>query len=166
MQTVGPRLLAAVRREIPASEIGVAWKPASDMVWDFLRQQPGTRTDGHNIFVYSASTKPGLIICDFGVEVARTFEPVGEVQVTRTPGGEVAVAVHKGPYSVLNEAYDAIEEWMRAHRRESAGYTWEIYADPPPDPNETETTVLRLLRQTRPQIEPRGWRLRAVADPS
>ncbi|MFH8252617.1 GyrI-like domain-containing protein [Microbacterium sp. B2969] len=146
VQTVRPRILAAVRREIPSSEIGATWKPALDLVWDFLRQHPGIRTDGHNIFVYSAGARPGSMVCDFGVEVARTFEPEGEVRTIETPGGDVAVAVHRGPYTELSKTYQAIEEWMRAHRRETAGYVWEIYADPSPDPNRTETTILQLLK--------------------
>jgi hypothetical protein len=46
----------------------------------------------------------------------------------------------------MNEAYEAIERWMAANGRKSAGHTWEIYGDPTPDPSETETTVVRLLR--------------------
>ena len=62
---------------------------------------------------------------------------------TETPAGEAAVAVHRGPYDSMNEAYDAIEEWMAAHRRESAGHLWEIDGDPTPDPADTQREVLR-----------------------
>ncbi len=65
---------------------------------------------------------------------------------TETPGGEAAVAVHHGPYNRMNEAYNAIERWMAANRRESAGHSWEIYGDPTPDPADTETTVVQLLK--------------------
>src|SRR5439155_24909341 len=54
------------------------------------------------------------------------------------PGGEAAVAVHRGPYDRMNEAYTAIEEWMVANRRESAAYARAIYGDPTPDPANTE----------------------------
>ena len=64
---------------------------------------------------------------------------------TETPGGEAAVAVHRGPYNRMNEAHDAIGKWMAANRRESAGHSWEIYGDPTPDPADTETTVVYLL---------------------
>jgi hypothetical protein len=46
----------------------------------------------------------------------------------------------------MNEAYIAIEEWMAANRRESAGQSWEIYGDPTPDPAATETTIVHLLK--------------------
>jgi hypothetical protein len=46
----------------------------------------------------------------------------------------------------MNEAYTAIEEWMVVNRRESAAYAWAIYGDPTPDPANTETTVVHLLK--------------------
>ncbi len=146
VQAVHPRKLAAVRREVAPGAVGAAWGPAVGKVWDFIRSQPGLRTDGHNIFLYHHPKQPGApILCDFGVEVTRTFETTGEVYATETPGGEAAVAVYRGPYNRMNEAYSAIEEWMAANRRESAGHSWEIYGDPTPDPAGTETTVVHLL---------------------
>ena len=46
----------------------------------------------------------------------------------------------------MNEAHDGIRKWMEANRRESAGHSWEIYGDPTPDPADTETTVVYLLK--------------------
>jgi len=45
-----------------------------------------------------------------------------------------------------NEAHKAIAEWLIANQRESAGHSWEIYGDPTPNPAETETTVVYLLK--------------------
>ena len=147
VQTVQPRTLAAVRRELAPGAVGAAWRPALDKVWEFLRSQPGLRTDGHNIFLYYHPKQPGApILCDFGVEVTRTFQSAGEVHATETPGGEAAVAVHRGLYNRMIEAHDAIGKWMVASGRESAGQSWEIYGDPTPDPADTETTVVYLLK--------------------
>src|SRR5579859_648909 len=147
VQTVQPRTLAAVRREVEPEKVGSAWEPAVGLVWDFLRSQPGLWTDGHNIFVYHHPKNPeAALSCDFGVEVTRPFESAGEVHATETPGGEAAVAIHRGPYDRMTEAYDAIDQWMVAHRRESAGHLWEIYGHPTPDPADTETTIVHLLK--------------------
>jgi len=139
-------MLAAVRREVLPGKVSSAWGPALGKVWEYIRSQPGLRGDGHNIFLYHATQAGAPILCDFGVEVTRTFETAGEVYSTETPGGEAAIAVHRGPYDRINEAHDAIRKWMAANRRESAGYSWEIYGDPTPDPADTETTVIYLLK--------------------
>jgi hypothetical protein len=146
LQRVPPRKLAAVRREVEPGAVGSAWGPAVGLVWNFIRSQSGLWTDGHNIFLYHHAKQPcSSLLCDFGVEVTRTFEPAGEVYATETPGGEAAVAVYRGPYDQMNLAYDAIDSWMAANHRESAGHSWEIYGDPTPSPANTETTVLHLL---------------------
>jgi effector-binding domain-containing protein len=148
VQRVQPRRLAAVRCALAPGAVGAAWGPALGKVWAFIRTQSGLWTDGHNIFLYHDPQEPGApIVCDFGVEVARTFATAGEVYATETPAGEAAVAVHRGPYHRMNEAYDAINAWMAANQRESAGQSWEIYGDPTPDPANTETTVVHLLKE-------------------
>jgi hypothetical protein len=52
VQTVHPRKLAAVRREVEPGAVGSELGPALGHVWEFIRSQPGLRTDGHNIFLY------------------------------------------------------------------------------------------------------------------
>ena len=147
IQTVSPRTLAAVRREVAPGLVGSAWGPALDKVWQFIRSQPELRTDGHNIFVYHHPKQPGApMLCEFGVEVTRAFETAGEVYATETQGGEAAVGVHRGPYHRMDEAHDAIGKWITANRRESAGCSWEIYGDPTPDPADAETTIVYLLK--------------------
>lgn len=86
------------------------------------------------------------MLCDFGVEVTRTFETTGEVYATQTPAGEAAMAVHRGPYNRMNETHDAIARWIAANQRECAGYSWEVYGDPTPDPADTETMIVYLVK--------------------
>src|SRR3954451_13680632 len=113
VQRVQPRILAAVRCAVAPGAVGAAWGPALGKVWDFVRSKRGLWTDGHNIFLYHHPRESEApILCDFGVEVVRTFPTAGEVYATETPAGEAVVAAHRGPYSRMNEAYDAIKEWM------------------------------------------------------
>src|SRR5688572_11840791 len=146
VQAVHSRKLAAVRREVEPGAVASSWGPALSKVWEFIGSQPGLRSDGHNIFVYHHPTQPGApIVCDFGVEVTRTFETAGEVYATETPAGEAAVAVHRGPYNRMNETHAAIGKWMAANARASAGHSWEIYGDLTPDPADAETAIVCLL---------------------
>jgi len=147
VQIVRPRKLADVRREVAAGAVGSAWGSALGQVWEFIRSQPGLWTNGHNVFLYHHSKEPGAPIrCDFGVEVTRTFDTHGNVYATETPAGEAAVAVHRGAYDRMHQAHDAIRTWMAANQRESAGHSWEIYGDPTPNPADTETTIVYLLK--------------------
>jgi effector-binding domain-containing protein len=140
------RKLAAVTRQVRLGMVGAAWGPALDLVWPFLRSNPGLRTDGHNIFFYRHPEYRGApMVVDFGVEVTRSFEPSGEVHETDTPAGEAAVAVHIGAYDRLSETHDAIHAWSRANNRTFAGYSMEIYGDWFDDPSKVETTVIYFL---------------------
>jgi len=62
LQTVRPRRLAAVRREVAPGAVGSAWGPALGKVWEFIRPQPDLWTRGHNIFLYHHPTQPGALI--------------------------------------------------------------------------------------------------------
>ena len=83
-------ILAAVRRRVAMNDVGNEFKPALDQVWAFLGNNPGLRTDGHNVFLYHHES-PEILPVDFGVEVVRTFSGEGEVQCVTTPAGEAAV---------------------------------------------------------------------------
>lgn len=146
IETQPARMLAAVRRSVRIGEVGAAWRPALDQVWAFLRARPGLRTDGHNIFVYHhPPTRDAPMTVDFGVEVTRAFEPEGEVVPATTPAGEVAIAVHRGPYDQLRHTHDAIHAWSAREGRRFAGTSWEIYGDWSDDPTKLETIVCYLL---------------------
>ncbi len=136
-----------MRREVALGKGGSEWGPALGLVWPFIRSQPGLWNGGHNVFIYHHPARAGApLVCEFGVEVTRSFETVGEVYATETPAGEAVVAVHRGSYDRLTDTYVAIEEWVVTNRRESAGHSWEIYGDPTPNPADTQTTVFQLLK--------------------
>ena len=145
-ETVTARPIAAVRRQVRASDISSAWRPALDQVWAFLRRHEGLRTEGHNVFVYHHPVWPGEPMnVEFGVEVIGAFEGDGEVVFTRTPAGEIATTLHVGPYDRLGEAHHAIDAWRAANGRGLGGASWEIYGDPTDDPSKLEVQVVYLL---------------------
>jgi effector-binding domain-containing protein len=147
VHVVRARTLAAVRRKIRIDQIASTWKPALDQVWAFLEQNPGLRTDAHNIFLYHHPANMQLPMdVDFGVEVTRPFERAGEVFSTETPAGQVAAALHIGPYERLSDTHQGIHAWAATNKIPFAGKSWEIYGDWTEDAAKLETRVEYLLK--------------------
>lgn len=145
-RTVSAQPLAAVRRRVLKGDVGRAWKPALDLVWEFLRRYEGLRTDGHNCFLYHhPSSGETAMEVDFGVQVVRPFEGEGEVICTETPAGEVVMTTHVGSYARLADAHNALQSWRAATRRAFGAYSWEIYGDWTDDETKLETQVVYLL---------------------
>jgi effector-binding domain-containing protein len=140
-----PRLIAAVRREVRIVEVATAWKPALDLVWAFLRKHQELKP-GHNLFLYHhPPMRAGPMQVDFGVEVPREFEPEGEVRAVKTPSGETAHAVHRGPYDEMKATHDAIHEWAAKSGRQIGNASWERYGDWVEDASKLETEIFYLL---------------------
>ncbi len=145
-KTVSARPLAAVRRRVRIGEVGRTWKPALDLVWEFLGRHKGLRTDGHNCFLYHHPAHgETAIVVDFGVQVIRPFQDAGEVICTETPAGEVAMTTHIGSYGELAAAHEAINSWRAATGRVFGASSWEIYGDWTEDEAKLETQVVYLL---------------------
>ena len=146
VETVAARTLAAVRREVRIGEVASAWRAALDLVWQFLRTQPGLHAGGHNVFVYQhPASRSAPMIVDFGVEVTRAFDTSGEVRSIESPQGEAAVAVHVGSYDRMRDTHDAVHGWAAAHGRRFAGVSWEVYGDWSDEASKLETTIGYLL---------------------
>jgi len=145
IETLSPRILAAVRKRVAMKDIPVAFKPALDQVWKFLREHPGLRTDGHNIFLYHHET-PAMMPVDFGVEVVRSFAGEGDVACVTTPAGEAAVVVHRGPYTKMFDAHQSLHRWCAVNGRTIGAHSLEIYGDWSEDPEKLETTIQYLLK--------------------
>jgi effector-binding domain-containing protein len=143
--TVQSELIAAVRSTVRLGEVGRAWKPALDQVWDLLHANPGI-VRGHNLFLYHhPARREDPMSVDFGVQVAERFEPASPVHCVETPAGEVARTVHVGPYDQLHAAHDAIHAWCAAHGRTIGAASWETYGDHNDDPTLLETTITYFL---------------------
>lgn len=146
IESVSARKLAAVRRRVRPGEVSQVWRPALDQVWDFLRQNPGLRVDGHNIFLYHHPANRQMPMdVDFGVEVVRPFAASREVYLTASPAGRVAAALHVGPYERMGETHAAINAWAVANHQSFAGKSWEIYGDWTDDSAKLETRIEYLL---------------------
>lgn len=146
---VSPRILAAVRRRVSVPDIPIAFKPALDEVWAFLRRHRGLRIDGHNIFLYHhrSGTPEGGMDIDFGVEVTRPFAAEGPITCVETPAGRAAIAIHRGPYRGMAVAHAAVSDWIKSNGERIGPYSWEIYSDWSDDESKLETTIVYALAE-------------------
>ena len=144
VETIHPRILAAVLKRVAMTDVAREFKTALDKVWAFLGKHPGLRTDGHNVFLYHHET-PAIMPVDFGVEVTRSFAAEGDVTCVTTPAGEAAQVIHRGPYHQLKSAHTALHQWCAANGRRIGSHSLEIYGDWSNDPAKLETTIQYLL---------------------
>jgi len=139
--------IAAVHARVPRGRVGQYFGASLDKVWQFLRRNPGLRTDGHNFFLYHhVGCDAQFLSIDFGVQVVRSFEQQQDVCCVTTPAGEAVMALHRGSYDKLPAAHTAIHDWCRDNNRIIGDFSWEVYGDWNNDTSKLETTVVYLLR--------------------
>ena len=145
--TIEPRPTAVVAETTTWKEFPSHWGRLLDEVYRFVRGRPELAT-GHgeerwqNVMLYK-DDRPDV---EVGVLVSAAFEPHGRVTASALPGGEAAVALHRGDYGRLGDTHDAIRKYVAAEGRDLAGPCWEIYGHFRPDPSDLETEVFWLLR--------------------
>ena len=141
VETTSPRILAAVNRRVRPGGVVTAFGPALDKVWAFLRNNPGLRSDGHNVFYYNhAGANADGMDVHFGVEVTRRFGPSAQVGCVETPSSRAALTVHRGAYSGLGAAHEALR--FSENGEGMGAWSMEIYGDWDVDESKVETTIL------------------------
>ena len=147
VQTIPSRQVAAVRDRRKWAELGAKLLPLLDRVYVAVRAGKVIQS-GQNIFIFRDGSKDGVTV-EIGVEVSSPFEPIDGVLSVVTPAGEVASTVHKGPYSGLGAAHEAVIRWCEQHRRARANVWWEVYGDWHEDPAQLQTEVFYSLLPDR-----------------
>jgi effector-binding domain-containing protein len=140
------QVLAVVRRRATKQQLGKVIPEACGTVWNGLRSQQ-IKGAGRNVAVYHDM----LFNLEVGVEMNNdAFHQSGEIVASSLPRGEVAATTHFGPYHLLGEAHDAVQQWCAAHRRETVWPCWEIYGhwldEWQSDPGKIRTDVYYLLK--------------------
>lgn len=139
-----PRPTVVRAAETTWSGFRAIWRPLLDTVYETLAGFPDVKK-GENIMLYVPAEGGGLHF-EVGVEADGAFDRAGEVVRSELPGGEVAVAVHRGPYENLGVTNEAIQAFCREQGRLLAGPSWEVYGDWYEDSSRLETEVCYLLR--------------------
>jgi effector-binding domain-containing protein len=86
-----------------------------------------------------------------GFPVAGAVLTEGDVVPSSLPAGEVAVAVHVGPYDAMEPTYEALLAWVAEHGGTPSGDAWEVYLSDPgaqPDPATWRTEVVQPYSPT------------------
>ena len=144
---MAPRLTAVVAQTTTWAEFPEVWRQSLDEVYALVRTReelaptPGPGPRWHNVMLY----KDDAPSVEVGVLVGRRFSAEGRVIPSRLPGGEVAMTIHRGDYSALGDAHEAIHRFAAARGLELAGPRWEIYGHGDVDPSELTTEVHYLL---------------------
>jgi effector-binding domain-containing protein len=143
VRTVEPTPTAVVAATVTWAEFPDRWMPMLDQVWSFLRggAPDGLYRQGHNVMLY----KDDVPNVEVGVQVTRSFDPVGPVVASVLPAGLAATATHRGPVSALGGTHLAVREWSTANGYALAGPHWEIYGDPDPSTGDFAVDVFWSL---------------------
>jgi hypothetical protein len=143
---------AVVRRRARRHELPRVVPEACGIVWGVLRSLH-VKGAGRHIALYLDDQ----INLEVGVEMEHPFAGHGEVIGSSLPSGDVATAVHFGPYSQLGVAHQAIRDWCTARGYVLAGPNWEIYDHWNEawnsDPSKIRTDVVYLLQTAEVQAE-------------
>lgn len=118
------------------------WPELLDEVWSCLRAG-GVDRGARNVMLY-LDDRPHV---EVGVELLVPCALSGRVVASHLPEGEVATTIHRGAYTGLASAHEAVHDWCAAHGRHIAGPRWEIYGPHNDDPAQVSTEVCYLLRR-------------------
>ncbi len=103
-----------------------------------------------------------MVAVEAGFPLYKEIACANPVELSTLPDGQAVVATHVGRYEDLQHAYEAIHEWLHAHRFTAAGPHWEVYYTDPsaePDPSQWRTDVVQPYRTTSaPTFEEEGRR--------
>jgi AraC family transcriptional regulator len=151
IETLAPMKVAFLRYVGPyeGEALGKTWEKL--MSWAGQRGLIGPRTLKIGIgYDNPHVTAPDKLRYDACITVEGAFRPEGEIGAQEIPGGEYAVAAHKGPYEKLGESYAYLYgDWLPKSGREPAdAHGFEIYRKMPPEagPDELVTDIYVPLR--------------------
>jgi len=138
-RSVPARKTAVIAATTTWEEYSELWRRLLDEVWTAVRSQ-GRVAPGRNVMLY----KDDIPNVEIGVEVGRTFEPIGRVSCSSLPAGRVATTTHRGSFE-LTSAHEAVIEACEAMGLGRLGPRWEIYGHWN-KPGDEEVEVYYLVR--------------------
>jgi len=132
IENIEPMRVASVRHVGPYIECDPAWQKLCAWAGPKGLFGPGVKMIGIS-YDDPEVTAPEKIRYDACITVDDTVEPEGDINVQVIPGGEYAVATHRGPYTKLIETYGKLYgEWApQSGRVVKPAPCFEIYRNDP-----------------------------------
>jgi effector-binding domain-containing protein len=121
-------------------EFPALWPKLLDEVWACLRAN-GINRGCRNVMLY-LDDAPHV---EVGVLIDQPPPLTGQVVASALPAGRVAMTTHRGPYTGLAGAHQAVTNWCAAQGLRRAGPRWEVYGPHHDDPAQVWTEVYWLL---------------------
>jgi len=132
IERVPPMRVAFLRHVGPYAEVGAAWTTLMSWVGAHGLFGPATRAVGimHDD---PDITAPEKLRYDAAVTIARDAASEGAIGIQDVPGGEYAIARHRGPYHLISATFARLcGEWLPESGRELASApALEFYLNTP-----------------------------------
>jgi GyrI-like small molecule binding domain len=134
-------LIDAVERPTAVIAAATTWDQFPRL-WKVLLDEVYTVVDGRtNVMLY----RDDVPHVEVGVLAPPGFVPRGRVVASSLPGGRVARAVHRGPFTELHATHRAVLGWCAEHGHALSGVRWEVYGHHDPDPARLQTEICWAL---------------------
>ncbi|WP_198536005.1 MULTISPECIES: GyrI-like domain-containing protein [Pseudofrankia] len=140
VEEVRARPTAVVAATTTWAEFPALWGTLLDDVWTSVRAA-GVAAGCRTVMLYLDDV-PNVQV---GVTLREPCPLTGHVVASALPAGVVARTVHRGPYTALAGAHQAVVDRCAAAGLHLAGPRWEIYGDHRDDPADLETEIYWLL---------------------
>jgi effector-binding domain-containing protein len=125
---LAPRRAVAIRRTVPATDLGRFFMEIFPKLRGVIRAQGATPSGPPFARYYNGD--PAGFDTEAGIPFTGSFTLTGdEIRVVKLPGGRAARTLHIGPYDTLSEEYRRIEGWLAAEKLRGAEGPWESYID-------------------------------------
>jgi effector-binding domain-containing protein len=134
-----PRPLLGIRRTVPLAELGAFFAEALPAVAKHLAERGLAPASPPMAVWWSMDMAAQVADCQAGFQLPEPTDGAGDITADHTAGGDVLVAVHRGPYDTVGTTWQALHAHAAGLGR-TPGAGWELYVD---DPGDTPAAELR-----------------------
>jgi effector-binding domain-containing protein len=137
---IASRPTAVIAATTTWQDFPALWGQLLGEVWECLRAG-GIYQGCRNTMLYLDNV-PNV---EVGVVLGQPCRLTGRVVASALPAGSAAMTVHRGPFTGVGAAHDAVLHWCAAHGHRPSGTRWEVYGPHNDDPAEQWTEVYWLI---------------------